>query len=938
MKQETGGYGTTRVSAALVDRDDVLGHAARRWAESRDGAGQFVLIAGEAGIGKSRILEEVLAVLEGAPALTTRAWPRDAEFPGAVLYDLARELRQNGLGAAGATITERLDRRDTAGDDARRHRLLVADLAEGVLALLTDHPVLLRIEDLHWADELSLAVLERLAPLIRRTSSMVIASYRSDEVTAGSPLSSWRVGLLQQRFAEEVSLPRLDREGTGRLTEALLGTVPAAEFVDSIHERSNGIPLHIEELVAAGEDHGVPDTVGEAVRTRAARLDDVVREIVSAAAVIGCSFEFDLLTSIVDVPEEEVDRALRVLADQHIMVALGPTKFDFRHALIRDALYEEISPFRKRAVHTAVARASERAGIRRSYLSEQFELAGLPHEAHEHALTAAHDASRMSAHREAAELYARALRTAPDDATLAQLSFINFHFGVELAAIDRNEEAAERYQVAIDQYRAEGRIDDAASTTANLIATRHLLGDPLENRIRIADEAIGWLDAQPDGGSDIARASVLGAVASAYLMADALDDAVEIARRASALVPVEVPKNCDHLDIQTTLGGVLVFSGDLAQGWKVLEEVIADAEGSEKEAEAVRARRMLASAASDLVDYPRATAALDEGLRFTAGLERWNDHHYLRAHRAHVRWATGASGAERDARRALADGRGITTEIQAHSSLGYVHLSRGEFDKARAELSAALELAEPMGELQRISPALWGLAELALREDRIPDAVELSERGYRLSAEVGDAAYLFSFVVTGTRAYLADRDVPAARDWIERCAVLLRRRNIPGTLPALLHAEGLLHLADGRVTHARESLVAASEAWDAFGRFWEGTLALLDLARTSARGRRVGEATRYVSEARRRAGDAGARLLVTLADEIKLDPAADAASGPLTAREFEVARLIAEGATNREIAERLVIAPKTASAHVEHILAKLGVSRRAEIAAWVWRS
>ncbi|HEX7835107.1 MAG TPA: AAA family ATPase [Pseudolysinimonas sp.] len=938
MKPEPGVAGTTRVSAALVDRDDVLGHAARRWTESRDGAGQFLLVAGEAGIGKTRILDEVLAVLDGAPVLTTRAWPRDAEFPGAVLYDLARELRQRGMGSAAAVITERLDRRDGTGDDARRHRLLIGDLGEAVLSLLADHPVLLRIEDLHWADELSLAVLGRLAPLIRRTSSMVIASYRTDELVSGSALSTWRAALLQQRFAEEVTLPRLDRSGTLRLTEALLGTVPAAELVDSIHERSNGIPLHIEELIAAGADHGVPDTVGEAVRARAARLDDVVRQIVSAAAVIGCSFEFDLLAAIVDEPEDEVDRALRVLAEQHLMVALGPTKFDFRHALIRDALYEEISPFRKRAVHTAVARASERAGIRRSYLSEQFELAGLPLEAHEHALASARDASRMSAHREAAELYARALRTAPEDATLAELSFINFRFGVELAAVDRNEEAAERFEVAIDQLRAEGRIDEAASTVSYLMFTRHLLGDPLETRIKLADEAISWLDAQPDGGSDVARASVLGAVAAAYLMADALDEALEVARRASALVPIVTPKNCDHLDIQTTLGGVLVFSGDLDQGWKVLEEVIADAEGSEKEAEAVRARRMLASAASALVDYPRANAALDEALRFTAGLERWNDHHYLRAHRAHVRWATGASGAERDARRALADGRGITTEIQAHISLGYVHLSRGEFDQARDQLMAALELAEPMGELQRISPAVWGLAELALREDRFQDAVELCERGYRLSAEVGDAAYLFSYVLTGTRAYLAGRDVPAAREWIDRCAVLLRRRGIPGTLPALDHAMGLLHLADGRVSHARESLVAASDAWDAFGRFWEGTLVLIDLARTSARGRRVGEATRYVSEARRRAGEAGAKLLVRLADEIKLDPAADAASGPLTAREFEVARLIAEGATNREIADRLVIAPKTASAHVEHILAKLGVSRRAEIAAWVSRS
>jgi DNA-binding CsgD family transcriptional regulator len=145
-------------------------------------------------------------------------------------------------------------------------------------------------------------------------------------------------------------------------------------------------------------------------------------------------------------------------------------------------------------------------------------------------------------------------------------------------------------------------------------------------------------------------------------------------------------------------------------------------------------------------------------------------------------------------------------------------------------------------------------------------------------------------------------------------------------------------MAEGRSGEARELLTRASAEWDALGRFWEGTQALLDLARCASRGRRLGEATRYAQEARQRAADAGATLLVHAADDVKLDPTADAAAGPLTAREFEVARLVAEGATNREIAERLVISPKTASAHIEHILSKLGVSRRAEIAAWVSRS
>lgn len=926
-----------RVSVGLVDRDDVLALVAQRWDAAREGSGQFLLVCGEAGIGKSRLLDETLTLLDGSPSLTTRAWPRDAEFPGAVLFDLARELRQRGKRDAGAAMHERLTRQDNAGDDARRHRLLVGDLADQVIALLADHPMLLRIEDLHWADELSLDVLERAAPMIRRTSSLVLATYRSDEVRPGSALAAFRAGLLRERFAEEVPLDRLDRLGTLRLAESLLGEVPSAQLIDILHERSNGIPLYIEELIAACDTDAVPETVAEAVRMRTARLDEGVAGIVTAAAAIGCSFEFDLLSEVVDHPEDEIDRALRVLVDEHLMVTLSPTKFDFRHALIRDALYEAVPPFRRRSLHAAVARASEQAGIRRSYLSEQYELANMPEQAYHHALQSALEASDLSAHREAVELYARALRTAPADAPLADLAFLNRRFGVELAVADRNAEAAERLQVAIDQYRAIGDITHAAGVTARLLSVRHQLGDDLERRLDRAREALGWLDEEPGGGSEDARAAVLGEIAAAYVLSDRLDDALAYGRQAEAVAPEGETIFCDRLDIQATIGTSLVFSGD-AEGWRVLESVIAQAEGREFEYAAVRARRMLATSASDLVDYPRATRWLDEGLRYTAAIQRWNDHNYLRAHRAHVRWATGTPGAERDARRALADGGGITIEIEADVVLGFVHLARGEFEDAAERFALALELAEPMQELQRISPAVWGLAELALRQQRYADAIALCERGLALSEEVADAAYVFPYAVTATRAHLAERGGRAARDVIDRCAVLLLRRGIPGTLPALDHARGLVAMAEGRSGEARELLTRASAEWDALGRFWEGTQALLDLARCASRGRRLGEATRYAQEARQRAADAGATLLVHAADDVKLDPTADAAAGPLTAREFEVARLVAEGATNREIAERLVISPKTASAHIEHILSKLGVSRRAEIAAWVSRS
>jgi DNA-binding CsgD family transcriptional regulator/tetratricopeptide (TPR) repeat protein len=921
-----------RVRAELVGRDSVLALAERRWAEACDGRGRMLLLAGEAGIGKSRMLDEIAERVE-VPIVTTRAWPKDAEFPGAVLVDLARALRHEGRHELADAIAARV-RDETAGDAARRYRHLVADLAELVAEVFASEPTLLRIEDLHWADELSLDVLERVAPLVQLAPALVVATFRSDEVPPGSRLAAWRSRLLGQRFAEEARLEPLGPADSARLAESLLGDVPAATLLETLVSRSNGIPLYLEELVAAGGGDIVPETIAEAVRQRAAVLPAEVHALADAAAAIGCSFEFALFLEIVGGTEDEVERGLGELCAHQLLARLSDTKYDYRHALLRDALYDEIPPSRRRRLHAQVAEASERAGIRPSYLSEQYELAGLSDRAFAHAVDSARAASRISAHREAAELYARALRTAPTDLAPRERAALIAESATERAAIDDIAAAAKGFAEAIELLRASGDAEGAVRLVADLMAMRHLLGDGLEQRIALAHEARGWLEHVSGGGDDATWGRLLGAEAAAYMLARRLDESIETGTAALARLARDRDPAA-RLDVQATLGAVQVFAGQ-TEGWQLLEAVIREA-GTEYEAAAGRARRMIATSASVLVEYPTATRWLDEGLEFTAATERWNDHNYLRAHRAHVRWATGAPGAERDALRALADGRGITTEIEAHKVLGYLELGRGHLDLARERLEHSLALGRRMDELQRVSPALWGLAEAALHGGEVDEAIALVEEGYRASADVDDAAYLFPFVLTGVRAHLARRDLDGAAEWFDRSSALVRRRAIPGTLPALDHAEGVLRLAERRTNLARPLLDAAHAEWSARGRVWEGTQVLFDLGRCAALARRVGEASGLVAEGRRHADESGAPLLARLAASIRTDAAGDPAMGPLTAREFEVAELVASGATNREIAERLVISPKTVSAHLEHMLAKLGMSRRSEIAAWVSR-
>ena len=234
------------------------------------------------------------------------AFPGDSEASGGLLLDLASDRRHAAderPAALGRAMSARLrEPGGVGGDRHRQRRLLVQDLADAFLDLGGAGPLLVVLEDLHWADELSLEVVGHLA-----------------------------ARLLLQRLAEEIRLHRLDPAQTAALAGALLGHPPPAGVAAAVHDRSDGIPLHVEELLAAlpeaatGPDPGgvaavpVPDTLADAVLARARGLDEPSLAVARAGAVIGRSFELDLLGAVSGLPADAVDHGLRRLQELYLV-------------------------------------------------------------------------------------------------------------------------------------------------------------------------------------------------------------------------------------------------------------------------------------------------------------------------------------------------------------------------------------------------------------------------------------------------------------------------------------------------------------------------------------------------------------------------------------------------------------------------------------------
>jgi DNA-binding CsgD family transcriptional regulator len=938
----------------LIGRDDLLELAARRLDDVIAGRGQFLLLAGEAGIGKTRFLAAIRHMAEdrGLRGADGAVAPQDRNVPASSILDLARTMTRiaplAGLGR------ELLDLRTTtlAAEHVRR-RGLALEIVDLILGSLPG-PTMLSFWDLQWADDLSLEIIGEMARRSRDRPLLLTGDYRTEDVPPGSSLRAWRSRLITQRMAEELRLGPLSAPETALVTSLILDTgLPAPrEVANAVYERTDGIPLHIEELLGALSadaradgtairEATVPDTIEDAVLARMAHLSPEAQAAAGAGAIIGRSFSLDVLAGIMDLPPGALDEPLQELVDNVVLEAPGERGlYDFRHQLLRDVLYRTIPAAERRRFHARAGEfGAQLEGASEIHASVHYERAGLRRQAFEAAVAGAREASQMSAHRDSFELYARAVANMPNDLADADRGALFDAYALEATTIEGYAIAEPLWDRARDSYAAAGMWVKAAETRIAVLYIWRREARSFAKRRALAEELDVEIERLPAGEQrEMVHHQLLAEWARIHLESLDLDAARATIRDMRRSTEISGDDGGDVMENDLLEAQVDILEGDLGAGFDTISESAYGARDAGYENVALTSFRDGSVLAFRMMDRDRADRLLDDGVRYAESTDQSHCRNVMAATSGLQLWANGEwTAAAQIARQTIADHGSRRSVVTARWAVGYVALGRGTFSVAETELGSALAVGEESGTIDLILPPLWGLAEAALLADQPDRAAEHCRRALESARASGERALLVPFVVTGVRAEQAAGRPSGAAAWLQACAEHLAP--LPAVAgPALDHARGLVAMAAGSTVIARVALEAAVRGWTDRGRVWEATWARLDLAECLGRLNRFTDSMALTVEARATASRLDSRPLAQRADVLHRNARgrvpAEEPWRPLTAREFAVARLISEGLTNGEIASELSIAPKTASSHVEHILAKLGASRRAEIAAW----
>ena len=939
------------------------------------------LLAGDAGVGKTRLLAELARVAEerGTRVLVGGCMETgDLGLPYVPFVDALRGLGDRpaeaevvgslvaavpNLGRLLPALAEERGLAPIPNDEFEQ-----VELFGGIHSLLVRlseiAPVLLVIEDLHWADRSTRDLFAFLVRTLRSGRIAIVASYRSDDLHRRHPLRPFLSETARIPDVERVDLSPFSREELAQHLGAIVGTQLEPAMVDRILARSEGNAFFAEELVAAGATRSevvLPEALADLLRNRIETLSQPAKESLKVFSVAGRKVSHQLLVEACGCSEEELESGLREAIAAQVIVADPATEtYRFRHALIQEAVYGDLLPGERSRLHATYARLLEESGPAAELAHHRLASHDLPN-ALGALLRAAAEAMSVSAPAETYSHLTQALEIwdlVPDPGSVTGSDHASLLMKTALAAGNAGEF---KHAVALAAQAVEEI--DAVKDPARAALANEQLGEH-QLQVRTSDEdtletfrrAVQLVPPEPPTAL---RARVTGGLARALSgvrcyteAAKWAQEALEVARSVDAgeeethaLITLaviderhdkpdlarslllkararaaEVGARTQELRAQYSIGGLELDIADLDAAQIALEETVALAERSGLQwsqfgigAGILRSFAYYAAGRWD--DAERLAMALDESMSGSEGIS---------AAALYVEVGRGDPGA--NGRLAQLESRWKDDDWVAYIAGGCgvdLALWEGDLDRARALTQRTLSMMDldETWELSAIWPATLGIAAEA----------EAAERA-RLA---GDETALAEALRTG-------------KELLERCREAERKTRSVGRQ---IGQEAVAWLARAEAEYARLEGSPAIDLWTTtvkafgYGYVYEEARSRWRLAEALlAEGRRE-EAAEEAHAAYAIATDLSARPLIerleALARRGRVDLGTELGPGEgaagLTARELEVLRLVAAGRSNQQIADELFISRKTASVHVSHILAKLEVSSRGEAAATAHR-
>jgi DNA-binding CsgD family transcriptional regulator/exonuclease VII small subunit len=923
------------------------------------GSGQLLLLGGEAGMGKTRLADELLS---SSGELTLKYACQEHRTPAfapvtAILRQYLR-LTSGDLSDCGALASylnllmpELGPVPANAGDQPTLHEAIRAALA----TLSAERPAAILIDDLHWADNATLDVILSLSPFLAEMSIALIAIYRSDEIPRGHPVRNLKNQLRRARAATELTLGPLDAAGTAAMAEAVLGRPVAPSLTGVLHEKSEGIPLFVEQLIAALESDGrlqpgeqglqladddqfpLPESIRDAVLLRLDNLAEPARRLAEAAAVAGESFSLEQVIELA-----RGDDGLEALLERRILTETSPGQAAFHHALTREAVYQEIIWTRRRGLHRALAQRLSDEGAPAEIVANHWLAAQETDEARDALVEAAQHACHIHAYRDATGFGDQALEMWPE----------GHDEETRLAVLDRLgncaqlsgllPEAVRAWREAAEGRRKLGQMAAYAETKRRLAATLELQNAWTQAVTAHSEAAEAFQQVGLAAEAATASLSLAGMLQYQGQYSQAIQSAEDAMRLAQ-----ESSRSDLLVRAQGLYGQLLARLGRPGEGVEQVQEALALAMDLSLTGAAAEAFMRLGSALEQAADYSGSRATYQGAADYCRAQGEAATGIVCQICLAGVLWRLGEWDKCMEMALELIENPDTHQWVRASakSVVGRVLAFRGSTGRARPLLQETLMLSRKQNNFVVMLYAEFGLAVVNAQERKMETATEhwgQAIAAWEASEDLHFGTEPFRWGVTQFAQW---RDGPRVQQAVSALSRIATGTSNPETLAGLAHGLGESLLLEGEKEKAVEQfeqattllekgdapLDRAHSRWRlgvALAATGQAERAVAALQKAAGTFERLG-AKPYQAEVEKELVALGAHAVPLLSprQSRRLKQAG------LTGRQVEVLRKLAQGMTNRDIAAELVLSPRTVEMHVANVLNKLGCNNRAEAVA-----